>query len=368
MPKPLRVALIMDPTAAHRAPLVDGLLNAEVGEVAAVDPSGRSFEEVRAVAGQKLRATYTDRDRAYRDFLPEVAIITLEPWRMPEAITQALEFGAHVFHDKPGCVRIEDYRAIYRLAKQRDRHLCIAYSGRGTAVNREARRLVAEGLLGDLFACHAWFIADHHRTRQAGQTVEEYNLASGGWFHSRQKAGGGALSILGCHYLDLMRYVTGRNFTSVAVMCAVVGGEPIEVEDAAVLSLTFDAGLVGTLQAGYYTTPAEYAALRHMGFMLWGRDGWLSFNPNGTAIRAPLLWASQRGYHAAAPHHTWVFDAQDATTNGFRLLFREFYRACQGEGPPPLAPEDGLWVNECIHAAYRAAETGQRQTIAIPAV
>jgi len=59
--------------------------------------------------------------------------------------------------------------------------------------------------------------------------------------------------------------------------------------------------------------------------------------------------------------------ANDSTTDGYPLLVEAFLRACQGDGPPPLAPEDGLWVAECTQGAYRAAETGRIQQVTIPA-
>ena len=67
---------------------------------------------------------------------------------MPPVINQALEAGAHIFHEKPGFVDLDDYRAIYRLARSRNLHLCIAYVSRAYPIVREARRLISEGPAG----------------------------------------------------------------------------------------------------------------------------------------------------------------------------------------------------------------------------
>ena len=368
MSDPLRVAFITEPTAWHRGQQIDALLNDEVGEVAVADATGATFDEVREGVGHKLQATFTDLDRMYREFKPDAALITMEPWRMPAAIRQALEAGVHVYHEKPGFVDIEDYRQIYRLARSRGLHLCIAYATRMSPVVQEARRIVSEGLLGDLFSFQAHFIADQERIRQDPAVRYEYDHAAGGWFFSKDKAGGGHLTILGCHYLDLLRYISGADFKSVVAMCKNVGGESITVEDAAALTIEFDNGMIGNLNSGFYTSAAEYASLRQNGITIWGREGWLRFNPSGDANGVPLEWSSHRGVHASAPLKTWTFDATGGTADVYRLLAQAFFRACQGQGPSPVEPEGGMWVGECTKAAYTAAETGRIQSVTIPAI
>ena len=367
MSDPLRVALITEPTSWHRQKLIDALSADEVGEVAVADATGATFDEVRAGAGPKLQATYTDLDRMLREFNPDAALVTLEPWRMPAAIKQALEAGVHVYHEKPGYVDIDDYREICRLARSRNLHLCIAYLSRMYPVVQEARRIVSEGLLGDLFSFQAHFIADQERIKQDPAVRFEYDHAAGGWFFSKEKGGGGNLTILGCHYLDMLRHISGSDFKAVVAMCKNVGGEPITVEDAAALTIEFDNGMIGNFNSGFYTSKAEYASQRHSDITIWGRDGWLSFNPSAEVAGVPLQWASHRGVHASAPLKTVTYDATDSTTDVYPLLVEAFLRACQGDGPPPLAPEDGLWVAECTQAAYRAAETGRIQQVSIPA-
>ena len=364
----LRVAVITEPTAWHRGALIDALHNEEVGEVAVGDVTGGTFDEVREGGAGKVAATYTDLDALYREFAPEAVLITMEPWRMPPVITQALEAGVHVFHEKPGFVNLDDYRAIYRLARSRNLHLCIAYVSRAYPIVREARRLIAEGLLGDLLSFQAWFVADQERTIQHPAARYEYDVAAGGWFFSKELGGGGHLTILGCHYLDLLRHIGGSDFKSVSAFCRNVGGSAITVEDAAVVNLEFQNGMVGNLNSGYYTSSAEYGSARHNGIIFWGRDGWLRFNPNGESNREPMQWGSYRGVQASAPVKSWTFDSSGATNNPYRFMTGQFFRACLGEGPPPAEPEAGMWVNEAVTAAYASSDEGRVLPVSIPDV
>ena len=74
------------------------------------------------------------------------------------------------------------------------------------------------------------------------------------WYFSQEQAGGGILNWLGCHWLDLMCYMTGADVARVAAIEANVGGHDIDVEDAAAVSLGFDNGMIGSLHAGYFTS------------------------------------------------------------------------------------------------------------------
>ena len=355
----IRVALIIEPTGNHLNSQYGALKNPEVGEVAILDPTGETLAAASEAVGDRVTATYTSPEQLFNEFKPAATLVTMEAWRMPHMIEASLDAGCHVWHEKPGFVDIDDYRRLYRKAQDSRLNLTIAYTTRQRPIVQQARQIVQEGLLGDLFACQAWFVADHDRTH-------DWETLQGGWVFDKARAGGGNLTFLGCHYLDLMRYVTGDDFVSVSALTRVVGGEPLPVEDAAAVTLEFSKGMIGNLNCGYYTSKSEYGSGRHFGFLLWGRDGWLRFNPQGSRRGDPLEWMSHTGVHAGAPHKSWTFDAEAATQNEYDLTTSAFFQACLDGTAPPLENEAGMWVNEAIQAAYRASETGQRQPVAIP--
>ena len=357
----LRVALIIEPTGNHLSSLYAAARNPEVGEVAVLDTTGEMFDAAKEAVGDRVTATYTDPDALFSDFKPAATLVTLEAWRMPAMIEASLDAGCHVWHEKPGFADLDDYRRLYCKAQATGLNLSIAYVSRQRAIVQEARRIVAEGLLGDLFACQAWFIADHDRTHQ-------WATLQGGWIFDKARSGGGYLTFLGCHYLDLMRFITGDDFASVSAVTGVVGGEPLPVEDAASVTVGFKSGMVGNLSAGYYVTRQEYGSGRHSGFILWGRDGWLRFNPGGSRRGDPLEWMSHTGAHAGSPHKSWNFSNEDARNDEYSLMTSAFFQSCMTGGPPPLENEAGMWVNEAVQAAYRSSETGMRQAVSIPDV
>ena len=386
MMKTLRVGLVLEPAGWH----LNGVINTcalhdEIGEVAIADATGQTFGKFHpltgsssdphwrthahepgsgppptwqqagaafdtpAALGDKLQGTFTDHRKMLAEFKPDLVIVTLEPTKMPPVLTDCLEAGAHVLHEKPACVRIEDYRAVVKVARQHQRHLGILFGTRGQPNVREAREIIRRGELGDLFAVQAHYVAEHPRTWL-------WKDLAGGWMMDRSR-GGGHLMFLGCHYLDAMRYLTGADVTEVTGFTDVVGGEPIDAEDAYALSFRFSNGMIGSMTGGFLLEgPAKQE-----GMTIYGRHGWLRLDPEpGTYLE----WFSRQGNGRGAPHRRIDFTHTDVWSSG-ETFKREFYRACLGDGEPPIAPEDGLWMHEIGFAAREASATGRTQKVVL---
>jgi predicted dehydrogenase len=169
------------------------------------------------------------------------------------------------------------------------------------------------------------------------------------WVSFKDRAGGGKLAFHGIHYLDLIHYLTGDRIAAVSGFCRNVGGEPIEVEDAAVLALRFRGGAVGTLNTGYYLDKGNSNLIQ-----IWGEQGWLRFDPF-----LPLHWYST---HPDAPRgeQTAPNPGPDAD---YDVMMEEVVRTARG-GIPFMTTDDSLHVMRVIFAGYRASDTGQTQQIA----
>src|SRR5262249_29142419 len=177
-------------------------------------------------------------------FEPQLAVVSLEAVQAPPAVAAALEAGCHVFAEKPSCTRAEDFEKLARQAERKHRHLMLALANRSHAPVREARRLLAAGKLWKVYGVEVHLGTDQTRLKSA-----EYRQS---WFCSKARAGGGQLLWVGIHWLDLALHITGLKVKQVAGFSGVVGGQPIDVEDAAALSLRFDNGSFGPMTARYY--------------------------------------------------------------------------------------------------------------------
>ena len=141
------------------------------------------------------------------------------------------------------------------------------------------------------------------------------------------------------------------SITQVAAFTANVGGQPIDVEDSAALTLKFDQGFLGTMTSGFYLDKSYHTHLK-----IWGSAGWIEFNPDGADV--PYRYYSTKD---ANPKVT-LYHAPDILV-GYTPFVDACARASLGLEPPPVSTHDSLRVLKTIYAAYKAAETGRVQNI-----
>ena len=351
MDEQARVAVITSPTGTMH---VGGFLEIlaalpEVGQAALVTRGADDIEShARTHLGARLAGAYADEETLLREFQPTLTIVSLEPRDAPAAIAACLRHGSHVLAEKPACLRWEEFAQIAALADEQGRNVGLAFAARGFPFLQDARKLVASGTLGTLYGVDTYFIADQTRVQQA-----EWQAS---WFSQKAYAGGGHLMWLGIHYVDLLHHLTGQRIVEVAGLTAVVGGAPIDTEDAAVAALRFADGMVGTLTSAYYLDRDKQSHLH-----LWGSQGWLRGRPNDWES---LEWYSTHPAERSAPYRTIRYDAptNDAKPTYYGLV-RASVRGAIGMEPHPVTTAESLHVLQVVHAIYRAAETGQTQRV-----
>ena len=283
---------------------------------------------------------------------PRFAVCNLRNDRNPDGCLACIEAGVHVLSEKPVATSALGVQRVVAAAARAHLVLGVLYVNRFQPAVREARRLVRDGVLGRITACEARLVTSQVRFRDPGH-----------WLFDRASAGGGILSWLGCHHLDLMRYVTGDEITDVSAMTATLGGEAIDVEDVAALALRFRGGALGSLQAGYQLprSAAGYSAASYDSyFAVRGDMGHLWWNPTARPLRlhvesvVPDWRGGQRRTHVYEP------DASEAYGGDAGGAFLEaFIDATLGHAAPPATGADALAIARIVEAAYRASDTGR---------
>ena len=350
--KGIRVGIITEHRGAHLGPYFGSLARCTgIEKVALADPSRESFPKARELMGERFPdlATFADYRAMLDKFNPEMVLVSLEPHHSPEPIETALAMGAHVLTEKPACVRLEDFERMEALARSKDRRLMLVLANRNSPLVKKARELIQSGYLGKLYGSQVYLLADQTRLARP-----EYQRS---WRASKARAGGGHLLWLGIHYIDLIQYMSGQSVRQVAGFYGNVGGQPLDVEDAAVVALQFDQGMVGTLQSGYYLDRGYQT-----GFKVWGSRGWLRFELDPNA--PPLEWYSTAD---GAPEGVQTFeDTTGFMSDGISQYFpfvQAAVDASRGVAAAPLTAAEGLQVLRVIFGAYHAADTGRTQTI-----
>lgn len=346
MAEQFKVGVITEPTGAHLELYMSSLADCEgVEQVAIADSTGQTFDKAKQILGQRFPnlRTFRNSQEMIREVSPQMALITLEAYHSPQSITMALEAGCHVLAEKPACVRAEDFQQLVEIADAKQRHLMLALANRIAPPVKKAQELVQSGFLGKLYGADLHLVADQTRL-----TKPDYQHS---WFSFREKAGGGFLIWLGIHWLDLVQLITADRIQQVCGFARNVGGQPIPVEDAAVLALSFEKGMVGTLNCGYYLDRGYQSHL-----MIWGSLGWLRLHlVEGT----PLEWYSTR---EAAPQGIQSL-AYDPSARGYLPFVQASIDCVRGKERPPITGAEALHVLKVIWALYRAADTGRTQTV-----
>ncbi len=337
------VGVITEPTASHRSGYLNILAKCQgVRKVAVADRTGKTADDSRNRLGDRFDRFFDDPRRMLEANKPALTVITMEGHRAPAAIEEALAAGSHVLTEKPGCAKLEDFKRVVRLAKKKKRQIMLAMATRSSAAVKKARQLIADGLLGKPYSATMDWIADQARLKSPA-----YHKS---WLSFKNRAGGGKLIFHGIHYLDVIQFLVGDSIREVPGFCQNVGGQPIEVEDAAVVNFRFLGGMIGTLNTGYYLDKGKQLNIR-----VWGSHGWLRLD---FRAKTPLEWYSTR---PKAPRGVQQF--ADAT-GGYQPFFQEAIDAVLGKTKWPITSSESLRALKVVFGAYRAAESGMTQTVA----
>jgi predicted dehydrogenase len=331
----------------------------EVEKIILWDEDADALATVQRNNGDKVEATYTDLDKALaRDDLAFL-IMAMPNDVGPDIAIRAFEAGHHVMAEKPiGNSAAAVERAV-KAAERLGRSLGVVYQNRYNPVPVKARELIHGGILGKVVSMEARLLTTQVRFRRPEH-----------WLFKKEIAGGGILSWLGCHYIDMMRYVSGDEIVSVSAEVATLSGEAINVEDTASLSFQFRSGAIGSLHAAYVLALSGggyFGSGYDSYFGFRGREGRLFWDPQS---KPPRLYAeSTRPEWVQAPIRNFQYELPESAAYGGRFgeqFIRDFYLASQGKATPPTTGRDALQVARIIEAAYESSRTGRRVEVEAP--
>lgn len=341
----LRPAILVEPGSPHAEGYLEALASApDVKEIAIVDGDETFTKRAQRYPGGqdkqwKRFASYGELLDQYR---PDFAIASYAAYNAPPIIARALDAGAHVLAEKPGCVKVEDFAKLARLADSKHKHLMLAVANRSIDLVKKARELVQQRAIGQPYAANIMLVADQTRLKRAGYEKT--------WTAVKSQALGGIFSWLSIHYVDLLQHLTGDRFTQATAMVGNANRLPMDVEDSVAAALSMSKGLLATVHGGYYMDRGYQS-----GFQLWGSDGYLRFSLHGPDARQ-LEWQSYKSPLVQAVTYPMGPSA-------YSLFVHEAMKAAATNTAPPINTAESLHLIETVVAAYRSAEQGRVQRI-----
>jgi predicted dehydrogenase len=299
--------------------------------------------------------------------LDALAVMTPNHHHYEECRT-ALEAGLHVVCDKPLTNTLAEARELATLAAARGRVFCLTHAYAGYPMIRQARAMVAAGVLGELRAVQVEYL-------QAGmsQRVEDGPLTVKlRWKLDTAQSGPSlVLGDIGTHADHLLRYVVGRPITHLSAdLGAVVPGRA--VHDWCACLLRMEGGLRGTLTVSQALAGAENAITLRVfgerGHLEWthARSNFLAFAPHGE----PLRTLSRGGPGMLAPAARLVripAGHPEGLLEGFANLYRDAAEAMAAAilniRPDPAALDfptawDGVAGLAFMEAAIASQQSG----------
>lgn len=162
-------------------------------------------ESVTHKVAEEMNIPYMglDWEKALKDCKPDIVSIATPGGAHYEAIKTAIGMGCHIFCDKPMTIDGETARELYHLAEAKGVKTAYAASFRYMPHVLHAKRLVADGAIGE---------------PQEVECISHFNLEKEipfGWSH-RKEQGGGRLNNNFTHKLSIVTSVVGEHILAIS--------------------------------------------------------------------------------------------------------------------------------------------------------
>ena len=321
---------------------------AEVEVVAIADPS---LERANALADKaKIVKRYASGEELIADpAIDAVYVAVPNKYHAPLAAA-ALKAGKHVILDKPFALSLAEAEGVAAAAKSSGKLLMLGMNQRFAQPMQRIRRLVMDGVLGEVYHGKACWM------RRAGSPKQ------GTWFTRKELAGGGALLDIGVHVLDLGCWlmgnwkpvaVTGRAYTKLGQRGLGEGGwgmsektdAPFDVDDFATALITFADGATLSLDASWVLHQKDSD---RNGVQLHGSEGGATTNPCEL-----FRFGDGKGSYRVDQNPF----AEPLWAHGSR--FRNFVLAILGKEAPAVTVAESLVVQKIIDGIYESTRTGR---------
>ncbi len=328
MPQPLRLAFLGCGfiTQVHSRNLRG--LRAEIVCSYASRDASKSDDYCRRHGGV---GSFDDYARAIADPGIDAVVIAVPPRFHLELALAALAAGKHVLVEKPAFLTMDDYETV-RAARDRARRVVLVGENdhyKPLAVT--LRRLLADGVIGDMLFAHFTTIARRLKTADD-------------WRNDETIAGGDAFFEEGIHWLHIAGSLGPR-----IVPTSVRGyrpppstGGPDRRAKSMMVAFQYDNGAAGSL---YYSreVPSLLKGLRLS--KIFGRAGVISFESNGVCLLA-------RGRGVPRLVFPGFRDIR-----GYQAMYRDFARAIREGSEPEMSLERAIEDQRLMDQVYATLES-----------
>ena len=354
-----RIAARLDGTFAWAAGAVD--IDPVKGRAYAIGkglPPERAYGDWRQMLERESRLGSGDR-------LNLVTVATPNATHYP-IVKAFLEAGFHVLCEKPLTTLLADAEDLVTTARARGRVLAVNYCYSGYAMVRQARAMVAAGLLGNVRVVVVEFAHGSH-----ADATDADNPRVRWRYDPAQTGVSSALADVGLHALHMACYVIGRDVARVSADF-VSSVEGRELEDDAMVTMRFTGGEAGRLWASAVAVGQQHGLTLRVfgaqGGLRWAQEqpNQLYWTPLGKPTRTlergdpSLSEAAIRASRITVGHAEGMLGAFGNIYADLAeaIRVRADGRSANQAGSSFPTGEEGLRTLAAVHAAAASARDG----------
>ena len=258
---------------------------------------------------------------------------------------QALNAGKHVLCEKPMATTLADCEAMVDCAKKNGKFLMIGHNQRLAKAHMEAKRLIDEGLIGNIISFRTSF-------GHGGPETWAIKPGKDTWFFDKSKAAMGVMADLGVHKTDLIQYLTGQRVVRTTARLVTLDkrgedGELIGVDDNAVCIYEMSGGAFGTMTASW-----TYYGAEDNSTVLYGTKGIMRiYDDPAHSIVVKLADGQEQ-----------VYDVEQIQTNDNQTksgVIDLWVDCLKNNRAPEISGESALYAMRAVFASIESSQTGK---------
>ena len=278
---------------------------------------------------------------------PDIAAVSVcaANFAHAELTIAALNAGKHVLCEKPMAITLAECEAMVEAAKVNGKFLMIGHNQRLAKAHAMARKLIVDGLIGDIVTFRTTF-------GHGGPETWSVDPGLNTWFFDKTRAAMGAMADLGIHKTDLIQFLTGQQVVRTTARVTTLDkkdatGNLISVDDNAVCIYEMSGGAFGTMTASW-----TYYGAEDNSTVLYGTKGIMRiYDDPAAAIKVILADGSKISYDVEA-----IQTNDNQTKSGVIDLWME---SLVNDKAPEISGESALAAMRAVFASIQSSETGK---------
>jgi 1,5-anhydro-D-fructose reductase (1,5-anhydro-D-mannitol-forming) len=266
----------------------------------------------------------------------DAVVVNVETSMHPEVMIAAAKAGKHIFTEKALAITVDGCDRIIEAVEQAGVKFMISLPSRCRKELLLARKAIDDGLLGDI-------------TMGRGRVAHSASLDkwfSGGsaWFVNAELAGGGALFDLGCHRMDVIRWMMGE---PKKVMAIINNFSPnYDIDDNSATIIEFSNKGIGMVDVAFVHRSGPNP------FELFGTEGSITMGAGPLSLTTRKLSDDEiKDYIASGPE-------------SLPSPMQQWINAIEDGSEMTITIQDGRNLTELLQAAYMSA--AQDKAIELP--